>query len=368
MKPARPKLDQAEAAGKKLIPEFSDTGWKFASWLTFEDDYSDSILSSRVRLARNLSGYRFPHRASDVELSSVMEKVSYACSKCSSFSNATFVEIQKLSELECKYFVERRLASPTLVESGLPSMLVLSEPEDLSLMVNEEDHLRMQCIEAGLGIEKAWKKITVLDDELESNLEFSYSKKAGYLTSCPTNIGTGLRVSIFVHLPALALGRKIEDVLEDLPDSEIAVRGFYGEGTESIGNIYQVSNQPTLGRSEKGVIERIRQTALKLVELERTARQQLMDDSRIKLEDAVFRAVAILKSARVINSYEAMNLLSTLRLGCELGMVKDVSRLTVSQLIVLVQPGHLQRIYQRKLKVGERDMLRAEFIRQNLVV
>lgn len=348
--------------------EFVDSNWRFANWLTTEDEYSDTILSSRVRLARNLKGYRFPHRASNAELESVIAKVSVACGKCGSLENAAFVDIQKLSDLKCKYFVERRLASPQLIENHLPSLLVLSEQEDLSIMVNEEDHLRLQCIEAGLGISAGWEKITKLDDELEENLELSYSKRFGYLTSCPTNIGTGLRVSVFVHLPGLSLDGKIETVLEQLPDSEIAVRGFYGEGTESIGNIYQISNQPTLGRTETSVIERITQTALKLVELERGARERLFENDRIRLEDAVFRAIGVLKNARIISSLESMNLLSTLRFGCELGMLKDISRLTISQLIVIVQPGHLQRIYQRKLKPKERDELRAEFIRQNLVV
>jgi len=353
---------------ERLAIDFCDTTWNFASWLTSEDNYSDAILSSRVRLARNLKGYRFPHRASNVELKTVMNRVSSACEKCPSLEKARSLDIQNLSDLECKYFVERRLASPQLIENNLPSLLILSEPEDLSLMVNEEDHLRLQCIEAGLGINAGWKKITKLDDELEGNLELSYSKKFGYLTSCLTNIGTGLRVSVFVHLPGLSLEDKIDNVLERLPDSEIAVRGFYGEGTESIGNIYQISNQPTLGRTETSIIERITQTALQLVELERGARERLLDNNRTKLEDAVFRAIGVLKNARIISSLESMNLLSTLRFGCELGMLKDISRLTISQLIVLVQPGHLQRIYQRPLKPSERDVLRAEFIRQNLVV
>ncbi len=354
--------------GASVRREPDDLTWQFASWLTTEDEFSDSVLSSRVRLARNIRGYRFPHRASHEELSAVIKRVKNVCPKCPSLENARYIEIQKLSDLECKYLVERRQASPQLIESDSPSLLILSESEDLSIMVNEEDHLRIQCVEAGLGIDSAWEKITRLDDELEESLDVCYSREFGYLTSCPTNIGTGLRVSVFVHLPGLSLRGKIDSVLERLPDSEIAIRGFCGEGSESIGNIYQISNQPTLGRTESNVISRIIQTAKQLIELERDARVTLLEKSRVTVEDAVFRALGLLKHARVISSFEAMDLLSTLRLGSELGLVKEISRLAVSQLIVLVQPGHLQRIYRKKLGAEDRDMLRAEFIRQNLVV
>jgi len=231
-------------------------------------------------------------------------------------------------------------------------------------MVNEEDHLRMQCIEGGLKINQAWKKIRSVDDELEENLNFSYSRKFGYLTACPTNLGTGLRVSIFVHLPALSMQGKINSVMETLPTSEIAVRGFYGEGTESIGNIFQISNQLTLGRTEESVVQRITATAKELIEIERKARYELLEKDSIKLEDSVFRALGILKNARIISSLESMDLLSTLRLGRELEFIKDFSRLAINQLMVLVQPAHL--LYDEDLSAQERDIIRAEFIRENL--
>lgn len=346
--------------------KIDDLLWNFGTWLTNEDEFSDTIISSRIRLARNVSGVPFPNRASHDQLRKITEDVRKACQQSESFRKARFVEVAKLSDWDCKYFVERRLASPQLIDSEAPRMLVIGNRESLSIMVNEEDHLRMQCIEAGLGIEDAWRKISVADDQLEENLNFSFSKKFGYLTSCPTNIGTGMRVSIFVHLPALSALEEVTDVINDLPSSEVAVRGFYGEGTESIGNIYQISNQLTLGRTEGNVIKRIIKTARKLTELERDARGKLLAEGNIKLEDMVFRALAVLQSARIMTSLEAMNLLSTIRLGRELGVIKDISRLAINQLMVLVQPAHLQKIYDCNLDAKERDVLRAEFIRENL--
>lgn len=348
--------------------EISDLLWNFGSWLTEEDEYSDIIISTRVRLARNIKGYPFPNGASDSQLSQVIRKVRAACSNCSCLHNAHYIEVQKLSEWDSKYFVERRLASPQFIENGTPSLLVVGAKESLSIMVNEEDHLRLQCIEGGLKIPEAWKKISLVDDELEENLNFSYSPKFGYLTACPTNLGTGMRVSLFVHLPALSMQGKINSIMRTLPTSEIAVRGFYGEGTESIGNIFQISNQLTLGRTEENVIKRMTATTKKLIDIERKARKNLFKEDKIRLEDTVFRALGILKNARIITSLESMDLLATLRLGKELGFIKDLSRLAINQLMVLVQPAHLQKIYEEDLGVKERDVLRAEFIRQNLQI
>ncbi len=358
--------------GKKAPP--SDTGsveiqdllWNFGNWLTREDEHSDTIISSRVRLARNLHGVPFPNRASRDQLEGVQGNVRNACERSETFDKASYFEINDLREWDCKYFVERRLASPRLIDNAVASTLIIGAREDTSVMVNEEDHLRLQCIEAGLGIQDAWTKISKVDDELEEHLAFCYSKNYGYLTACPTNLGTGMRVSIIVHLPGLSAVGEVNDVIENLPASEIAVRGFYGEGTESIGNVYQISNQLTLGRTESNVIERMIDTASKLTKLERTARDEFMSKSHTRLEDMVFRALAILKSARIMTSLEAMDLLSAVRFGRELGIVDNISRLAINQLMVLVQPAHLQKIYDRDLNAEDRDICRAEFIQQNL--
>ncbi len=340
--------------------------WDFGSWLTEEDEYSDTIMSTRIRLARNLHGHRFPGKAPSAELKQIVGEVREACEFCPSLRTASFVEIEKLSDWDCKYFVERHLASPQFIENNMSALLVVGAGETLSLMVNEEDHLRLQCIVAGLGVDQAWEMVSRLDDELEEHLNFSYSKKYGYLTACPTNLGTGMRVSVLVHLPALAFVGDVDDVITALPESEIAVRGFYGEGSDAIGNIYQISNQLTLGRTENNVIARIHSTARRLVDLEREARLRLLDKSLMRLEDSVFRALGLLQNSRLMSSLEAMNLLSTIRLGSEVGMIDHVSRLAINQLMMLVQPAHLLKIYDKDLSDDERDMIRAEFIRQNL--
>ncbi|MFQ5864216.1 MAG: protein arginine kinase [bacterium] len=366
-------VESQKAKGKSGAAERSskiidDLLWNFGCWLTHEDKYSDIIISSRIRLARNIEGYNFPDRARKDNLAQILKNVKDACLACTSLQKATYIEIDRLSEWEKKFFVERRLASPQFIEKPRPSLLVIGHLESLSIMVNEEDHLRIQSMEAGLGMKDAWEIIRRVDDELGEKLRYSFSNQFGYLTACPTNTGTGMRVSIFVHLPALSLKDKINAVIKQLPTSEIAVRGFYGEGTDPVGSIFQISNQLTLGRTEEGMIERLEIIAKKLVDLERIAREDLLKEDKIRLEDMIYRALGTLKNARIMSSLEAMNLLSTVRFGRELGLLDNISRIAINQLLVLVQPAHLQKIYSKKLNPRERDITRAEFIRQHLQV
>ncbi len=362
------KINDLPVNQKSSLNDVDDLLWNFGRWLTNEDEYSDIIISSRIRLARNLNGYPFPNKASKADLVNILDKTLEACNKCKSLNQALYFNIDKLSDWDCNYFVERRLASPQFIEKKRPALLVVGPQECLSIMVNEEDHLRIQTIEAGLGIKNAWRIISTADDELEEKLQYSYSNKFGYLTACPTNIGTGLRVSFFAHLPALSIKNQINAVINQLPTSEIAVRGFYGEGTETVGNIFQISNQHTLGRTETNIIKRMTQIAKKIVDIEREARNNLFEEDRVKLEDVIFRAQGILKNARIISSLESMKLLSSVRLGCELGLVNNINRLAINQLMVLIQPAHLQKIYNKKLDAQERDISRADFIKQNLQI
>lgn len=341
---------------------------RFGTWLMTEDEYSDIVISCRIRLARNLKGHAFPNRATSESLIEVREKVKKACAASLSLDDSTTYDMQSLSEVDKKYLVERRLASPQLIDNDRPALLVTDRHECLSIMVNEEDHLRLQCLEAGLGIDEAWRIISTLDDELEDSLEYSYSNKFGYLTACPTNIGTGLRISVFVHVPALALMGRITQVINDLPTSEIAVRGFYGEGTESVGDIFQISNQLTLGRTEKNGIARMTKIAQEISDIERKAREDLFVNDPLRLEDCVFRAAGILTNARILTSLESMKLLSAIRLGVELGLIKGLNRVDLNRLMILIQPAHLQKIYGKKLSSDERDVARADFIKQNLQI
>ncbi len=340
--------------------------FNFGNWLSDEDAYSDVIISSRIRLARNLAGLPFPNRANRDVLNRVIEKVKSACDHSKLLDGARFLEIGRFTELEARFLVERRLASPQFVASKKPALLIVSAEEAVSIMVNEEDHLRIQALEAGLGIQKAWKLISAVDDELGAQLEFSFSNQFGYLTACPTNLGTGLRVSIFIHLPALALSEKINKVLNDLPTSEIAVRGFYGEGSDSVGNIFQISNQLTLGLTEKGVIKRMLDVSEKIVAMERAARADLAANDKLKLEDSVYRAIGLLTNARMMSTLESLNLISAIRLGKESGILKKITRAALNQLTVLVQPAHLQKVFKRNLQSEERDVYRARFIREFL--
>lgn len=346
------------------VNRMNNSAWKFGRWLTQEDEYSDIIISSRIRLARNLRGYPFPNRATRDQLAEVLKKVKKACSECENLQETFIIKMEKLSKWDKRFWVERRLASPQFIENKRPSMLVVDHLESLSIMVNEEDHLRIQRMEAGLGIREAWRLIGSLDDELEEHLEYSYSNQFGYLTACPTNTGTGMRVSIFIHLPALSIKEQINSIIQELPTSEITVRGFYGEGTEPLGSIFQVSNQLTLGRTEEGVVDRLEMIAKKMVDLERKARTALLREDRIKLEDIVFRAVGVLNNARIMSSIESMKLLSNVRLGMDLGLIKNISHTSLNQLLVMVQPAHLQKFNKRVLNSRQRDEIRAEFIKQ----
>jgi protein arginine kinase len=274
--------------------------------------------------------------------------------------------MQKLGKPERKFLVERRLISPAYADSRKPAMLVVGENEYLSVMVNEEDHLRIQSIQPGLNVDEAWQLISHLDDELGEQLDYAFTDHFGYLTSCPTNTGTGMRVSLFVHLPGLALLEELESVLGKLAPSEITVRGFYGEGTEVVGNIFQISNQLTLGRTDDSIIKRMEEVALKLLSLEADARERLMAEQQLRVEDKVFRTIGILQNARMISSVEFLNLLSNLRLGMDLGLIRSENRRLLNELMVVLQPAHMQKIYRDAQEDERRDVRRAQLVREKI--
>lgn len=335
-------------------------------WLEGRGQDTDIVISSRIRLARNLQGFPFPIAASASDLGCVIEKLQRAVPGIRILHKAVFLDIEKLDELDRKFLVERRLISPLFADSRHPAVAVVAEDELLSIMINEEDHLRIQSIQPGFGVRESWRLITQLDDELAEHLNYAFSDQYGYLTSCPTNTGTGLRVSIFVHLPALAMAGKAERVVRELAPSEIAVRGFYGEGTEVIGNIFQISNQPTLGRPETDVISRLEAVGERLVHLERETRVQFQHEQKLMLEDQVFRALGILQNARVLSAVEFLTLLSTLRLGLDLEMVGGLDGHQLNQLMMITQPAHLQKLHHELMDVESRDRMRALMVRRKV--
>jgi protein arginine kinase len=355
-------------------PEFSRTTAKnlnslvnnLPHWLDGNAPHANIIISTRVRLARNLVDYSFPNAADEEDLEKVMREVYHAITLSQQLGEPMFLDMQKLGKLERKFLVERRLISPPFAESGKPAMLVVGEEELLSVMVNEEDHLRIQSIQPGLNVEEAWRLIAQLDDELGEQLQYAFTDQFGYLTACPTNTGTGMRVSLFVHLPALAILEEIEKVIKKLAPSEITVRGFYGEGTEVVGNIFQISNQLTLGRTDDSIVKRMEEVAQRLLSIEAEARERLFNDQKLQIEDKVSRALGILQYARLLSSLELLSLLSYLRLGVDLGMLPNLNHSLLNELMVILQPAHMQKLYRDANDDLARDIRRAEIVREKI--
>lgn len=335
------------------------------AWLTGTGPESDIVLSSRVRLARNLEGKTFPGRASDASRREVLGRILEVSEKITEFSKGTTVRLEEVGDLDRQFLVERRLISREL-SSEKGGAVVVGEGETSSLMINEEDHLRIQVLRSGLNLTECWETADRIDTELGTSLRYEFSPVYGHLTACPTNVGTGMRASVMLHLPALVINRQIGKILQAVNKLGLAVRGAYGEGTRASGNIFQTSNQLTLGKTELAVINDLEKVILKIVNYERQARSELLSSKQLKLEDRVFRAWGVLKNARIISSEETIDLLSGLRMGVNLGMLSGISRGLVNEIFVRTQPAHLQKQAGRELPPEGRDILRADIIREKL--
>ena len=324
------------------------------------------VMSSRVRLARNLKDSAFPGWAKKLERIRVMELIRPAVESLPELSGAFSETMDNLSTLEKQLLVERHLISREHAAKSAGSGLVLNREETFSVMINEEDHLRMQALRPGLQLRQAWGAIDHLDSELEKQLHYAFSNDLGYLTACPTNLGTGIRVSAMLHLPSLVLAEQINPIIQSVNKLGLAVRGLYGEGTEALGNVFQVSNQMTLGESESTTVERLEKVLAQIIEHEENARGTLMEKKAKMVHNHIGRAYGILANAHSISSKETMNLLSLLRLGCDLGSFPGMDRALVDELFILTQPAHLQRQHAGKLSAEERDLLRADMLRDRL--
>lgn len=345
----------------QLVPE------KVGAWLSGSGPDSDVVISTRVRIARNLADVPFVGMMKPSEEELVLETVRWALADSGYLNQGQFFEGNILLEPDGLYFVERHLASPDFVSSKRHKGLFVSEDETISLMINEEDHIRFQVLASGFDFATAFRKAADLDEKLEEQLAYAFSPELGFLTSCPTNVGTGLRVSLFLHLPGLVLTREIEKVMRGVHALGLLVRGVYGEGSETKGNLFQISNRKTLGQSEAEIVEVITGIGKQIVDYEHKARQFLMHNLRVEIEDKVFRSLGVLRGARVISSDEATNLLATVRLGVALGIINELKLSEVSRLLVLIRPANLQAILGEKLDAADRDERRATFIRQKLV-
>jgi protein arginine kinase len=345
---------------------FEDLAQKSASWLSGKGNNSEIVLSSRVRLARNINTFPFPPVADTDTREKVLSYVESAINKAEKLKGGSFYASGDLSDLDMNFLMERHLISPEFLKAQSSRGLFVDRDEIVSIMVNEEDHLRIQAIKSGLDIKSSWKDADKADDELAHSLEFDYDSSFGYLTSCPTNVGTGMRASVLVHLPGLVLTREIEKVVGRISKVGLTVRGFYGEGTDVLGNLFQISNQTTLGRSEEDIIGDLDRVTQQIIEYEQNSRVTLLKDAKDQIEDKIWRSYGILTHARVLTSSEVMNLLSAIRLGIGMRTLTDLSLGLVNELLLLSQPAHLQKFYGREMNTTERDMLRAEMVRSKL--
>ncbi len=335
-------------------------------WLRSEGPHHQIVVSSRVRFARNLRNFAFPGWAKKTERLQILETIKPRVEELEEMHNADSVYSQDLSALEKQVLVERHLISREHAAKGVGSAVVMNRKQTLSIMINEEDHLRMQAIRSGLQLKSVFKMLDKADSELETKLDFAFHPQLGFLTACPTNVGTGMRASAMVHLPALVLGEQINQVIQAVNKIGLAVRGLYGEGTEALGNLFQVSNQTTLGEKEEEIIERLNKVILQIIEHENNARQMLLQKKSTTLLDHIGRGYGILRYAYSMSSKEALNLLSFMKLGIDLGIFPEEWRMSIDELFMETQPAHLQKGSQQKLAAEERDALRAEIIREKL--
>ena len=323
-------------------------------------------MSSRVRLARNLKDAAFPGWAKKPERVRVFELIRPAVESLPEMKDAFSEAMDNLNALDKQILVERHLISREHAAKSSGSGLVLNRDETFCVMINEEDHLRMQALRPGLQLRQAWSAIDRLDSELEQKLNYAFNNDLGYLTACPTNLGTGIRVSAMLHLPGLVLAEQINPIIQSVNKLGLAVRGLYGEGTEALGNVFQVSNQMTLGENELTIVERLDKVLSQIIEHEENARQTLMEKKPKVVYNHIGRAYGILANAHSISSKETMNLLSLMRLGVDMGLFPGMERALVDELFILTQPAHLQRQLSDKLTAEERDLIRADMMRERL--
>ena len=342
---------------------------RVGAWLEGTGPESDVVISSRVRLARNVARHLFYSRADNAARQEVLDLVREKVMAIDSKENLWFVGLGDTSDLERHLLTERQLISKQLADGEGPRGLILTHDESLALMINEEDHVRFQVLASGLELQGTYERISKVDDALSCETYYAFSEEYGYLTACPTNVGTGIRVSVMLHLPGLKMTGQIEKVLRASKDVHVAVRGLYGEGTEPAGDFYQLSNQVTLGQCEKEIIDELAsEVVAPVVEYERMARLTLVREKPALLDDRIFRALGVLRNARMVSSDETMYMLSYVRLGIHLERIAGITVGTVNELFLLTQPAHLQHYFGENLDAAGRDDARAKLVRERLGV
>ena len=335
-------------------------------WLRGSGPDADIVISSRTRLARNLASYPFVSRASEGDRAQIQQTLKECILGLDDSGKLIYVDINELGGIDRQFLVERQLISREHAESQGARSVAIDQQEQFSLMINEEDHLRIQAMYSGLNLETAWGQVNRIDDFVEDKLTYAYDQRWGYLTACPTNVGTGMRVSVMLHLPALVLTRQIEKIFRSLQKLDLAVRGLYGEGSQAMGDFYQISNQVTLGCSEQDLIKKVGEIVPVIIDYERQARDFLIKESHQNLHDRVSRAYGILRTAQTISSEETMHLLSSVRMGVNLGLIKDLEIPVVNELLIHTQPAHLQKLTGGELDSTDRNIERASYLRRHL--
>ncbi len=346
--------------------EIDDLAHHAGEWLSGSGAESEIVISSRIRLARNLADYPFVPQTSEEERAEISDLLKRRIERSDFAEGTRYVDLLETSALDDTFLVERHLISRELAQSEGPRGVAFGKAEIVSVMVNEEDHLRIQVLRSGLALEEAWDDAQEVDQRLEGDIAYAFSPQFGYLTACPTNVGTGIRVSVMLHLPALVMTRQIEKVFRSLHKISLAVRGLYGEGSQAMGDFYQISNQVTLGRAEEDIIKQVGDVVPVIIEYERQARDFLIRESQENLHDRVARAYGILRNAQTISSEETMHLLSSVRMGINLGMIDDLKISTVNELFIHTQPAHLQKLSGVELDTTDRNIERARYLRSHL--
>jgi protein arginine kinase len=336
-----------------------------SAWLKGSGEDSDIVISSRVRFARNLKNIPFYHWADDEQRKESYSKIKDVLDDIQDFKNGIWLDMDRLSELDRYFLLERHLISKELADKGPYKADLIGDREIVSIMVNEEDHIRLQVLESGFSLLEAVDIARRMDGELAKRLEYAFNSEIGYLTACPTNVGTGLRASVMMHLPLLVMSKQISNVINTIAKLSFTTRGFYGEGTEASGNFFQISNQVTLGRAEEEIVENLQKVIVQVISYERSARESFYKKEKVALEDQVFRSYGMLQNSRLISSKEAIELLSNLRLGADLGVI-DIDLKQINELLLYIQPAHLQKFEGKVLNSKERDIKRAKIIRDKI--
>jgi protein arginine kinase len=337
-----------------------------ANWLDGSGDEGEIVLSTRIRMARNIGKRRFTQNADKEELASLLEQARSAAAETAVLKSGHYFPMGNVSSLDRQFLAERHLVSREFLFNSANRGLIVTRVEDICMMINEEDHLRIQSFRSGLNLGGAFETANRLDNELSQRLGYAFSERLGYLTACPTNLGTGLRASLLIHLPGLVHSKEIHKLLDSLRQLNHSIRGLYGEGTEVMGNFFQLSNSATLGGSEEMIIGSLKEMVVKVMGFERKARDMLFRKARSLLEDKVWRAYGLLKYSRSVSTKEALSLISAVRLGVGVGIITDVSIRTLNELLVYIQPAHLQMLEGAQMDPPRRDAARADFIRQTL--